>query len=391
MTDSQALTNLREMTHSFSDSVIKPVSKPENLVSNWACTSLYMKSSFLGRLWQCIHWLAGTSESSLRRTIIKTAKVANLTIQIELKKQKQELEQINAPGVLGSFWKSRSVSQMQINLAEAVRYRSLINTIEWANGGSPGSLSNGEEQNLEQALKKISTAVKLENQWKKFAANIPITFLYRELRSSYPTSQKELEKHRDLLQQTTCGEYPRETKWFGERPEYGKETKCPEALLYSPLVAVAQQLATNQELPREELTELFHGLMEQSSLPNEQILLDLATFLRNPTIMPIPSQLPSSVAKAVMNPNWVRRCHLEGTTDDSGILGCRRDWIKKQIVFHYPLFADDPLAHRYPFEHSYAPEEYMQKRHIRKFYCYEKKLDGSEAISVREFAEEVSG
>lgn len=390
MKDYQALTNLREMTQSFSDSTIQPKSKLESFVSNWACTSLYKKSSFMGRIWQCIHWFADTSESSLRKTIIETAKVANSSIQKELNKQKDFLEQINDPGVLGSFWKKHLLSQMQTNIAEAVRYRSLINTIQWATGDVAEDISNIEEKKLEKAIKKINTAVKLENIWKKFASNIPITTLYRELQSSYPNTQGELEKHRDYLQQTTCGEYPKETAWYGERPVYGKETKCPEKLLYSPLIAVARQLS-RQELLRDELTTLFQELMEKPLLPSGQLLLDLAAFLKDPVRVPVPCSLPSSVAKAVMDSNWVSRCNLELTVDNNDFLGCRRDWIRKQIVSSYPVYSYDPISHRPTFAQSHQSEEYIQKRHIRKFYCYEKKIDGTEAISVREFAQEVSG
>lgn len=386
----QALANIRQMTQSFSDVMIQPKIKPENFVSNWTCTSLYKKGSFMGRLWQCIHWIAGTYESSLRKTITETAKVANSSIQCELNKQKDVLEQINAPGVLGSFWKKYSVHQMQTGLAEAVRYRTLINTIQWATGGIEDASSNIEEQNVEKAIKKIDTVVKLDNIWKKFVSNVPITLLYRELQSFYSNTQEELEKHRDFLQQTTLGKFPKETAWCGERPRYGKKTKCPEKLLYSPLVAMAREIA-NHALSREELTKLFEDLMEKPSLPTGQILLDLAAFLKDPTIMSVPSQLPSSVAKAVVNPNWVRRCNLEETVDDNDFFGCRRDWIRKERVFSYPKWSYDPITRIHTYQNSYQSEEYMQKRHIRKFYCFEKKIDGTEAISVREFAQEVSG
>ena len=332
----------------------------------------------------------GTSDSSLQKTILTTATVANLSIQTVLRDQRKELEQINAPGILGSFWKTRSLHQMQTSLGNAVRYRSLINTIKWAEESSNSEAFSSEEKYLEEAMRKIRVAEKVENQWNKFAANIPITLLYRELQSSYPSTQEELEKYRDHLQQTTCGEYPRETKWFGERAEYGDTTKCPEELLYAPLVAIAKQLAKNQILPKEELTNIFHELTEQSILPNKQLLIDLAIFLQDPTTTPVPSQLPSSVAKAVMNASWVERCGLEVTKDGRNILGCRRDWIKIHTVNHYPRFVYDPFTHQSKIENSTVSRDYMQKRHIRKFYCYEKRIDGTEAISIREVVENVS-
>lgn len=395
MKEELALSNLQTMLATFADTAVQPASNPGKVVANWKGTTLYKKSSFKGRMWQFIHWTAGTSENVLQKTIAETAKIAHQSLQQKLKQQEEAIKMINGPGVLGSFWTKHTVSEMQTKLADTVRYRSLVNAIQWAKPEGVENLPVVEEQQIEIAMKKMGTAAKLAGIWARFGADISITLLYRELQSTYPTTQEELEKRRDNLQRKTYGEdSPIVEHWYGDQVRYGEKTKCPEELLYGPLVAVAKQLATNQELPRKELTQLFRDLMETSSSPNGETLLDLAAFLKDPKNVPVPGQLPSSVAKAVQGSIWVEGCGLEVTKDENRMISCRREWVQKRRLVQTPVYHP---WHRHSGSSSSGPsfthtiQEYVQKRHIKRHYCYEKRMDGSETVDVREFVREVGG
>ncbi len=277
-----------------------------DMVSNLHGTTLYIKRSFLGRVWQVLGWIMGTGETTLEGTLTKTQNAMERFIS-----EKEALcAQVNDPSsMLGNYWKTRDVKDVSKCLGKVTTTHNSLAKVDDCAKGKLNSIINIDSEKLYQfqALQlagyKIKRAELLVDQMKLFGNICPVETLNRELLSNYPQNDEELAKLIESFSPIQVIKYNHPN--CNECDAEVKKYKLDPMLIYSPLVDIAKKFAEEKNYSMEELKLFIKDFNIDS--PVGKLLTDMIAYLKDRS-EPKP-ELPTIVLKKLDEPYYCGNIH----------------------------------------------------------------------------------
>lgn len=375
--------------------------KPAGLVANRKGTTLYHKDSAWGRVWTVLHFVLGTGDSALARTVQATAKtLGKLASDRALLCDSTDPKNPLYDGPLGAYWRSHSVAEMRelaechVGLSGTLDLsENTIDAVEDALTWAADHSSDGESVEMQalallrsasfvtclsRAAAHIENAVALDAEWSALGGDgiASLGMLFRELKTVYPSTDQQLIEKRDSLQEQLG------YKLGGEGFGWYKADAKPE-LLYGPLVKVAFEVGRTRGHRLDEYQQFFDQLISatpsdrrESMRATAQKILDVAQYFRDSTL--VPTTIPQGVVSQLANEPYVASCGLK-QTDALSEADCYRvgGGTRPKVVF---------IPHSGPpgdFNfHTMVIEERIPVQHCRTYYRYVKGQDGADNLTT---------